>query len=79
QLVNMYGITETTVHVTYRPLGLADQEGGASSPIGEMIPDLGGYVLDADLNPVPRGCMGELHVGHAGLARGYHQRAALTA
>ncbi|WP_423358072.1 amino acid adenylation domain-containing protein [Pseudomonas citronellolis] len=79
QLVNMYGITETTVHVTYRPLGLADLEGGASSPIGEMIPDLGGYVLDADLNPVPRGCIGELHVGHAGLARGYHQRAALTA
>jgi amino acid adenylation domain-containing protein/non-ribosomal peptide synthase protein (TIGR01720 family) len=78
QLVNMYGITETTVHVSYRPLSLADTE-RAASPIGAAIPDLSWYVLDADFNPVAQGCSGELHIGHAGLARGYHQRAALTA
>ncbi|WP_276574997.1 non-ribosomal peptide synthetase [Pseudomonas tohonis] len=79
QLINMYGITETTVHVTYRPLSLADLEHDASSPIGEPIPDLSWYLLDGDLNPVPRGCIGELYVGRAGLARGYLNRGDLTA
>uniref|UniRef100_UPI000F064F54 amino acid adenylation domain-containing protein n=1 Tax=Pseudomonas viridiflava TaxID=33069 RepID=UPI000F064F54 len=78
QLINMYGITETTVHVTYRPITQADTHNSAS-PIGEAIPDLSWYVLDADFNPVAQGCSGELHIGHAGLARGYHNRAALTA
>ncbi|RMW05563.1 Pyoverdine sidechain peptide synthetase II, D-Asp-L-Thr component [Pseudomonas coronafaciens pv. porri] len=78
QLINMYGITETTVHVTYRPITEADTHNPAS-PIGEAIPDLSWYVLDADFNPVVQGCSGELHIGHAGLARGYHNRAALTA
>ncbi|MBP1122769.1 MULTISPECIES: non-ribosomal peptide synthetase [Pseudomonas] len=78
QLINMYGITETTVHVSYRPIKLADTQNPAS-PIGEAIPDLSWYVLDADFNPVAQGCSGELHIGHAGLARGYHNRAALTA
>ncbi|QXQ16511.1 non-ribosomal peptide synthetase [Pseudomonas tolaasii] len=78
QLVNMYGITETTVHVTYRPLSLADLNNGASSPLGAAIADLSWYVLDADLNPVPKGCIGELYVGRAGLARGYLNRADLT-
>ncbi|MCF5573322.1 non-ribosomal peptide synthetase [Pseudomonas syringae] len=78
QLINMYGITETTVHVTYRPISKADTQNPAS-PIGEAIPDLSWYVLDADFNPVAQGCSGELHIGHAGLARGYHNRAALTA
>ncbi|MGV8377885.1 AMP-binding protein, partial [Pseudomonas aeruginosa] len=77
-LVNMYGITETTVHVTYRPLSLADLDGGAASPIGEPIPDLSWYLLDAGLNPVPRGCIGELYVGGAGLARGYLNRPELS-
>ncbi|MDD1979852.1 AMP-binding protein, partial [Pseudomonas tussilaginis] len=58
QLVNMYGITETTVHVTYRPLSMADLEREASSPIGEPIADLSWYLLDGDLNPVPKGCVG---------------------
>ncbi|WP_350614943.1 non-ribosomal peptide synthase/polyketide synthase [Pseudomonas sp. HY7a-MNA-CIBAN-0227] len=78
QLINMYGITETTVHVTYRPLSLADLDNGASSPIGVAIADLSWYVLDAQLNPVARGCIGELYVGRAGLARGYLNRADLT-
>ncbi|WP_323114777.1 non-ribosomal peptide synthetase [Pseudomonas guariconensis] len=79
QLVNMYGITETTVHVSYRPLGWADLESGNSSPLGEPIGDLSWYVLDSRLNPVAKGCVGELYVGGAGLARGYHLRADLSA
>ncbi|MFJ5254176.1 non-ribosomal peptide synthase/polyketide synthase [Pseudomonas sp. NPDC088414] len=78
QLINMYGITETTVHVTYRPISLADLQRDASSPIGEPIPDLSWYLLDGDLNPVAKGCIGELYVGRAGLARGYLNRADLT-
>ncbi|MBG8562918.1 AMP-binding protein, partial [Pseudomonas qingdaonensis] len=72
QLINMYGITETTVHVTYRPLSLADLQQDGVSPIGEVIPDLSWYLLDSDFNLAPPGCHGELHVGRAGLARGYH-------
>ena len=79
QLINMYGITETTVHVTYRPLSLADLQQDGVSPIGAVIPDLSWYLLDSDFNLVAPGCHGELHVGQAGLARGYHQRASLTA
>ncbi|OOQ43881.1 non-ribosomal peptide synthetase [Pseudomonas fluorescens] len=78
-LINMYGITETTVHVTYRPLSRADLDGANSSPLGEPIGDLRWYVLDPRLNPVAKGCVGELYVGGAGLARGYHQRPDLTA
>ncbi|UUC47540.1 non-ribosomal peptide synthase/polyketide synthase [Pseudomonas citronellolis] len=78
RLINMYGITETTVHVTYRPITLADLEGGAASPIGEPIPDLSWYLLDAQLEPVAPGCIGELYVGGAGLARGYLNRADLS-
>ncbi|QBF27506.1 amino acid adenylation domain-containing protein [Pseudomonas tructae] len=79
QLINMYGITETTVHVTYRPLSLADLGQGASSPIGEPISDLSWYLLDGELNPVAKGCTGELYIGRAGLARGYLNRADLSA
>jgi amino acid adenylation domain-containing protein len=80
QLVNMYGITETTVHVTYRPVS-ADDLGGppGSSPIGRPIPDLWLYLLDRHMQPVPAGVIGELYVGGAGLAQGYLGRAALTA
>jgi hypothetical protein len=76
----MYGITETTVHVSYRPLARADIQGEMPpSVIGVAIPDLTMHVLDHDLNPVPTGAVGELHVGGAGLARGYLNRAGLTA
>ena len=78
-LVNMYGITETTVHVTYRPLSLADVEAGRGSMIGEPIPDLELYLLDSRGEPVPVGVPGELYVGGAGLARGYLNQPALTA
>jgi amino acid adenylation domain-containing protein len=78
RLVNMYGITETTVHVTWRPLALADARAGGS-PIGVPLADLRAYVLDRHLEPVPAGVPGELFVGGAGVARGYLGRPALTA
>jgi amino acid adenylation domain-containing protein len=77
-LVNMYGITETTVHVTYRPLVAKDFERDVS-PIGEPIPDLELHLLDQHLNPVPVGVPGELFVGGSGVARGYLNRPELTA
>ena len=79
QLVNMYGITETTVHVTYRPIAAADCEGETRSVIGVPIPDLRVYLLDAKQNPVPTGVVGEMYVGGAGVARGYLNRPDLTA
>jgi len=79
QLVNMYGITETTVHVTYRPLTIADLSEAPGSVIGRSIPDLQLYVLDAGLQPVPVCVPGEMLVGGAGVARGYLKRDALTA
>ncbi|MBP5968581.1 non-ribosomal peptide synthase/polyketide synthase [Pseudomonas iridis] len=78
-LINMYGITETTVHVTYRPLSLADLQHSHSSPIGEPIVDLSWYLLDNSLNLVPQGCIGELYIAGAGLARGYLNQAGMTA
>jgi amino acid adenylation domain-containing protein len=79
QLVNMYGITETTVHVTYRPLTFADLDNIGGSRIGGAIPDESVYVLDRHLRPVPDMLPGELYVGGAGVARGYLNRPELTA
>jgi len=76
KLVNMYGITETTVHVTYRPLSVNDTAGG--SVIGHPIPDLQLYLLDQHRQPVPIGVPGEMYVGGAGVARGYLNRPELT-
>jgi amino acid adenylation domain-containing protein len=79
QLVNMYGITETTVHVTYYPLKPADAERRGASPIGCRIPDLRIYIFDANCQPAPIGVTGELYVGGAGVARGYLNRPDLMA
>ena len=78
QLVNMYGITETTVHVTYRPLRSEDVVVGGSL-IGRAIQDLQLYVLDPHLQPVPVGVCGQIFVAGQGLARGYLNRPELTA
>ncbi len=79
RLVNMYGITETTVHVTHRALSAADLEAGRASVIGAPLPDLSLYLLDRHGQPVPIGVPGEICVGGAGVARGYFRRPALTA
>ncbi|GAA2104630.1 hypothetical protein GCM10009801_80380 [Streptomyces albiaxialis] len=78
RLVNMYGITETTVHATYRRITLTDVRAG-NSVIGEPLPGLRTYVMDARGRPVERGDTGELYVGGAGLAPGYLHRPGLTA
>lgn len=78
QLINMYGITETTVHVSYIELDRSMAALRANSLIGCGIPDLGVYVLDERLQPVPPGVAGELYVSGAGLARGYLGRPCLT-
>ena len=76
-LINMYGITETTVHVTYKLI--EEQYLGENSYIGKTLPDLKAYVLDSNLNPLPIGAIGELYIGGAGLAVGYLNQPELTA
>jgi amino acid adenylation domain-containing protein/non-ribosomal peptide synthase protein (TIGR01720 family) len=78
RLVNMYGITETTVHVTHRPLAPEDRT-SPGSRIGVPISDLQISLLDKDGNVVPLCVPGEIHVGGAGLARGYRNRPRATA
>jgi acyl-coenzyme A synthetase/AMP-(fatty) acid ligase/acyl carrier protein len=77
-LVNMYGITETTVHCTYRRITAADLAADGPSPIGVPLPDLRIELLDDHGDPVPDGEPGELYVAGPGLARGYLNRPELT-
>ena len=79
KLINMYGITETTVHVSYQELDRKIVAENKSSLIGCGIPDLRVYVLDSHLQPVPPGVVGEMYIAGGGLARGYHGRPGLTA
>ncbi|WP_051796164.1 non-ribosomal peptide synthetase [Streptomyces sp. NRRL S-87] len=78
-LVNMYGITETTVHVSHLELDRAATAGQTRSLIGRAIPDLRIHVLDSALRPAPVGERGEMYVAGAGLARGYLGRPDLSA
>lgn len=77
-LINMYGITETTVHVTLFPIYESDYYASKKSIIGRPIEDLQLYVLDNMKNLVPIGVPGELYVGGAGVARGYLNQPQLT-
>ncbi|MEC4817968.1 MAG: amino acid adenylation domain-containing protein, partial [Scytonema sp. PMC 1069.18] len=79
RLINMYGITETTVHVTYRPIEGKDIEQNCGSVIGTPIPDLSLYILDEEFEPVPIGVSGEIYVGGMGVSRGYLNHPTLTA
>ncbi|MFC4492559.1 amino acid adenylation domain-containing protein [Streptomyces ovatisporus] len=78
-LVNMYGITETTVHTTYHRLTKRDMEPGAGNPVGRPLSDLTVHLLDPYGNLVPVGSRGEIHVSGPGVARGYLGRPGLTA
>nr|WP_256980682.1 non-ribosomal peptide synthase/polyketide synthase [Rhodococcus sp. 14-1411-2a] len=78
RLVNMYGITETTVHVSFLELDAAMAHRGAASAIGRALPGLAAYVLDARLQPVPVGIAGEVYVSGHQLSRGYLERPDLT-
>ncbi|WP_455901807.1 non-ribosomal peptide synthase/polyketide synthase [Rhodococcus gordoniae] len=78
-LVNMYGITETTVHVTARTITRDLAATAAASLIGAPLPSLRLHILDSRLHPVPTGVIGELYVSGAQLSRGYLRRPDLTA
>ena len=75
----LFRSTETTVHVTYRPIRWRDVKKAQGSIIGKPIPDLYLYLLDRYGQPVPMGVTGEIHVGGAGVTRGYLNRPDLTA
>ncbi|NRQ35284.1 amino acid adenylation domain-containing protein [Nonomuraea sp. NN258] len=75
ELVNEYGVTEATVTSTVT----GALTGAPAPPIGRPIPGCRAYVLDAFLRPLPAGITGELYLAGSGLARGYRERAALTA
>ena len=77
QLVNNYGPSECTVVATSCVVS-ADGPSGGHPPIGKAIANLHTYVLDEQLEPVAAGCLGELYIGGAGVARGYRRRPALT-
>ena len=79
QVINMYGITETTVHVTYKRILKDDLRRADVSPIGIPIPDLRIYLMDSEGQPVVDGTPGEIYVAGRGLARGYLNRPELTA
>ncbi|AQA24418.1 D-alanine--poly(phosphoribitol) ligase, subunit 1 [Rhodococcus sp. MTM3W5.2] len=78
-LVNMYGITETTVHVSYRRIDAATAAAASASIVGQAIDGLRVYVLDERLQPAPVGVPGEMYVAGVQLARGYLGQPALTA
>ena len=75
-LYNLYGPTEAAIDVTH---WTCRDEGATAVPIGTPIANLACWILDAGLQPQPAGVIGELYLGGEGLARGYHQRPALTA
>ncbi|MET8327104.1 amino acid adenylation domain-containing protein [Streptomyces sp. NPDC005181] len=77
RLVNMFGITETTVHVTAQTVTRRTAMSGSRS-VGRPLPGWYVYVLDARGRPVPPGAPGEIHVGGAGVATGYLGRPDLT-
>nr|WP_233165340.1 non-ribosomal peptide synthase/polyketide synthase [Mycobacterium sp. AT1] len=79
RLVNMYGITETCVHVSHRPLEVSDSAGATGSVIGDAIPGLRIHLLDQSLQPVPTGVVGEIYVAGGQIARGYVGKPGLTA
>ncbi|MEX3777264.1 non-ribosomal peptide synthase/polyketide synthase [Pseudomonas sp. MYb118] len=78
-IINGYGPTETVVTPLIWKAGREVPCGAAYAPIGSRIGDRSAYVLDADLNLLPQGMAGELYLGGSGLARGYLNRAGLTA
>jgi amino acid adenylation domain-containing protein len=77
KFINMYGITETTVHVTFKEIGIREVEQNISNT-GHPIPTLTTYVMDNHLNLLPVGVPGELFVGGEGVGRGYLNQPELT-
>ncbi|WP_155768470.1 AMP-binding protein, partial [Mycobacterium colombiense] len=77
RMINMYGITETTVHASFREIIDGDIDSNVS-PIGVPLANLAFFVLDGWLRQVPVGVVGELYVAGGGLATGYVGRPGLS-
>jgi len=79
QLINMYGITETTVHTTYKRVTGEDLRKASGSVIGKPLANIRMYALDGWMQPSPVGVRGALYISGGGVARGYLGRPDLTA
>lgn len=77
KMVNMYGITEITVHASYKEIEDFEIENNLGN-IGKSIPTGSLFLLDSNQKPVPTGVIGELYVGGEGVARGYINNPKLT-
>ncbi len=77
KLVNMYGITETTVHVTH--FSITKEQDNLNCLVGSPLPDLQVWLFDAHRQLVPIGVPGEMYVGGAGVTCGYLNHPELTA
>lgn len=75
RVINLYGPTETTIWTTIHEIGPEDLD---APPIGRPLANTQAYVLDRAMRPVPPGSVGDLYIGGAGVARGYHRRPELT-
>jgi amino acid adenylation domain-containing protein len=79
RLINSYGLTEATIDSTYFEAADLDLPEDRPVPIGRPFANTETHILDCNLQPVPAGVPGELHVGGRGLARGYFKQPELTA
>jgi len=79
QMINMYGITETTIHTTYQRVTRKNLLERSGSLIGRPLTNYRIYVLNEHLQPAPVGVLGELYIGGEGVARGYLNLPSLTA
>jgi amino acid adenylation domain-containing protein/non-ribosomal peptide synthase protein (TIGR01720 family) len=79
RLINAFGVTEATIDSSYFESAAVDLPVDQVVPIGHPFANTQLYILDSHLQPVPIGILGELHIGGAGLARGYRHRPKLTA
>ncbi len=77
ELHNLYGPTEAAIDVSYWDCGSTNKR-PSNVPIGKPIDNIQLYILDQNLNLLPEGAVGELHIGGVGLARGYLNRPELT-
>jgi amino acid adenylation domain-containing protein len=78
KLINMYGITETTVHSTFKEVTQEELVTNKNN-VGKPLPTTNIYIFDKNMQPAPIGTMGEMFVGGDGVARGYLNRPELTA
>jgi amino acid adenylation domain-containing protein len=74
KMVNMYGITENTVHSTFKPLDTETLQSGSTSPIGQPLPHIGAHILSGERKPVPYATRGELWLSGPSLSTGYLHR-----